>query len=126
MRSPPPVNTLAWLGLAWLGLAWLGLAWLGLAWLGLAWPGLAWLGLAWPGLTWPGLAWPGLAWPGLVWPGPAWPGLKDSTSTLTYREDSSTSKHQDSDQPPTARPRCLVDRAHHHSSRRTASPFQEE
>jgi hypothetical protein len=34
-KSPPPVNTLAWLGLAWLGLAWLGLAWLGLAWLGL-------------------------------------------------------------------------------------------
>jgi hypothetical protein len=28
-KSPPPVSTLAWLGLAWLGLAWLGLAWFG-------------------------------------------------------------------------------------------------
>ena len=31
-KSPPSVNTLAWLGLAWLDLTWLGLAWLGLAW----------------------------------------------------------------------------------------------
>ena len=47
----------------------------------------------------------------MAWLGLAWLGQKDSTSTSTYREDSTTSKHQerlqhqDSDQSPATMPR---------------------